>query len=90
MRREELLETAEKIINGARQMDYGTARDNFTSTGRIWATILGIEEVTPEQVCLCMVALKLDRLGHSPDHQDSWIDIIGYAALGGEIGTGGS
>ncbi len=32
-----------------------------------------------------MIALKLARLAEDINKDDSWIDIIGYAALGGEI-----
>jgi len=35
-------------------------------------------------VYACMIAVKLSRLIETPDHEDSWIDICGYAALGGE------
>jgi len=86
MKRDEILETAQTIISGDRQRDYGSARDNFTSTGLLWEQVLGVP-ITPEQVALCMVLLKLDRLRKTPDHADSWVDICGYAALGGEIAT---
>ena len=33
----------------------------------------------------CLTALKLARLIVSPTHTDSWVDIAGYASLGGEI-----
>jgi hypothetical protein len=32
-----------------------------------------------------MVGLKLARLTEDMTKDDSWVDIIGYAALGGEI-----
>jgi hypothetical protein len=32
-----------------------------------------------------MVGLKLARLAEDISKDDSWVDIIGYAALGGEI-----
>ena len=32
-----------------------------------------------------MIGVKLARLAETLDHDDSWVDIIGYAALGGEI-----
>jgi hypothetical protein len=32
-----------------------------------------------------MALVKIARLANSPDHMDSWIDIAGYAACGGEI-----
>jgi len=28
-----------------------------------------------------MVGLKMARLVNSPDHEDSWVDIIGYAGV---------
>jgi hypothetical protein len=37
--------------------------------------------VTPAQVMLCMIDLKLTRLAHDPTHRDSLVDVIGYAAL---------
>ena len=51
---------------------------------KIWGIILE-REITPEEVVACMVGLKLARLAENMDKDDSWIDIIGYAALGGEI-----
>ena len=42
------------------------------------------KEITPEQVYQCMIAVKLGRLIHSPNHEDSAIDICGYGALLGE------
>ena len=32
----------------------------------------------------CMIAVKMSRLINSPKHLDSWIDIVGYAALAAE------
>jgi hypothetical protein len=34
---------------------------------------------------LCMIDLKLARLGNDPMHRDSMIDVIGYAALLPEV-----
>jgi len=36
-------------------------------------------------VVAMMVGLKLARLAEDMHKDDSWVDIIGYAALGGEI-----
>ena len=41
--------------------------------------------MTPAQVVLCMIDLKLARLSHDPKHRDSVLDVIGYAALLPEI-----
>lgn len=86
MNREELFSTAATIISADRQATYGPAKDNFTSTGKLWGQVLGVP-VSPEQVAICMVLLKIDRLRVTPNHADTWVDILGYGALGGEIAT---
>ena len=40
------------------------------------------KDIGPEQVAMCMVAVKLSRLIHQPTHDDSWADIIGYGGVG--------
>jgi hypothetical protein len=41
--------------------------------------------VTPAQVVLCMIDLKLERLAHNPKHQDSIVDVAGFAAVLQEV-----
>ena len=73
-----ILTEAERIINGARNSDYGHAFDNFKQTAALWAPILGTA-ITPEQVALCMIQVKVSRLCNTTDHRDSLVDIAGYA-----------
>ena len=82
--RQFFLKTAEQLINGPRAKEYGPARKNHERIAQIWSIILE-QEITPEQVVACMVGLKLARLSEDMTKDDSWVDIIGYAALGGEI-----
>lgn len=82
--REAILDTAKGLICGDRQQSYGDALSSFERLGRLWTEVIGTE-VTAEQVALCLVLLKLSRLTTSPNHADSWVDLAGYAALGGEI-----
>ena len=82
MKREEILQTAENLINGARAKEYGDAQKNLQDIADLWTVILE-KEVTLEQVALCMIMVKAARLMKT-NHLDSWIDICGYAALGGE------
>ena len=86
MNRKKILQEAEKVINGDRAKDYGDARENHQRIADMWSAILG-HPVTVGQVYQCMIAVKLARLSNTPDHQDSWVDIAGYAALGGESVT---
>jgi hypothetical protein len=65
---------------------YGDPRDNFRDTADRWTVTMG-HKVTPAQVALCMVDLKLARLKATPGHLDSIQDAIGYLALLGEIVT---
>ena len=82
--RQFFLKTAEELINGPRAKEYGPARKNHERIAQIWSIILE-KEIKPEQVVACMVGLKLARLSEDITKDDSWVDIIGYAALGGEI-----
>lgn len=77
---------AKGIIGGGgqRRQDYGDALDSFEAIAKLWSVVLGVD-VTAEQVALCQAMLKMGRLLNTPNHEDSWVDIIGYAALGGDI-----
>ena len=46
---------------------------------------LSSRPITPAQVVLCMMDLKLARLRRDPGHQDSMVDLIGYAAVLHEV-----
>ena len=83
MKREQILDKAKTLISGERAKDYGDAYLNHKSIAELWSPILD-KDITVEQVYACMIAVKLSRLIETPDHEDSWIDICGYAALGGE------
>ena len=37
--------------------------------------------VTPAQVVLCLMDLKMARLQRDPAHRDSMVDLIGYATI---------
>jgi hypothetical protein len=82
MKRDQLLHKAEELINGDRAKEYGDAKKNFEDIAKLWSVVLEVE-ITPQQMALCMIMVKAARLMKT-DHEDSWIDIAGYAALGGE------
>ena len=83
MNRKQILDTAEKMINGPRAKDYGDAHENHQRIAMLWSVLLN-KEITVAQVYQCMIAVKLSRLIETPEHEDSWLDICGYSALGGE------
>lgn len=81
--RNRILHTARKLIGGDRRNTYGSARDNFTNTGKLWEPVLGVS-VSATQVAICMALVKISRLNNTPTHEDSWVDAVGYIALGAE------
>lgn len=82
-----LLDKARATIFGPRQSDYGPALENHARIAAVWSMVLGIP-VTPEQVVMCMVGVKLARLAHTPNHEDSWLDIAGYAGVWDKMRNG--
>ena len=72
-----ILQEAEEITNGSRAEDYGNVRDNFTKIANIWTEIIGAK-VTPEQVGLCMMGLKIAREVNT-HKRDNLVDLAGYA-----------
>ena len=96
MTRKEILAAAEKCVCGQREEDYGTPEDSFRLIAELWMPLIkacvpeGTDVcVLPETVALMMALLKVARLIKSPEHLDSWVDLAGYAACGGEIAGGG-
>ena len=69
-----------------RSAQYGDASSNMAAIAARWSATLG-RQVTPAQVALCLLDLKLARLAHDPSHEDSAIDVCGYAALLREINS---
>ena len=82
-RRTDILETAAELINGDRERDYGTPAENFGRIAAGWSVILD-QDVSAEQVALCMAWLKIARLVNGP-HEDSYVDAAAYMALAGEL-----
>lgn len=78
-----LLDKAAAILEDRGQA-YGAADAAFAAIAARWSITLG-RPVSAAEVVLCMIDLKLVRLSHDPGHEDSLIDVIGYAALFPEV-----
>ena len=78
-----LLHQAAAIVEH-RERAYGPPAENFTRIAARWSQVLGCE-VTPAQVALCLIDVKLARLTHDPAHLDSIADVAGYAACLREV-----
>lgn len=84
MKREEILNKAKECVCGQREQDYGSPEDNFTIIAQLWTAYLGYV-VTPTDVAMMMILLKAARIKNGGGTGDSFVDIAGYAACGGEI-----
>lgn len=69
-----ILSKARDAVHGGR--GYAHPLDDFTRTAKIWSAILDTD-VTPEQVGLCMVGLKISRECDA-HKEDNLVDMAGY------------
>jgi hypothetical protein len=79
----ELLEHAADVVS-RRRREYGEPVDLFEHVAARWSLTLGTG-VSPAQVALCLIDLKLARLARDPNHLDSQVDLAGYAAVLREV-----
>lgn len=73
-----------RSILDERALDYGDPVTNHARIARLWSAYLGVH-ITPEQVALCMVLVKISRLAHTPGHADSLLDAGGYIDIARQI-----
>lgn len=63
-------------VTGPRQRDYAHPKVNFQRIANLWSIILNVD-ITPEQVALCMITMKVAR-EMNRHTRDNLVDIIGY------------
>ena len=68
---------AKEVVYGDREQTYGDPGVNIRAIADYWSIYTGVQ-VLPEDVCNMMCLLKIARLCHTPGHEDSMIDLIGY------------
>lgn len=69
-----------ELVNGERQDDYGEPVAHVGDVARAWSGVLGYT-ITPRDVCLMMVVLKMvrERHKHKQDNIDDghgWLEIL--------------
>lgn len=82
--RRAILREAEKNICGQREQDYGSPESNFAIIAELWTAYTG-HEFSALDVAMMMVLLKVARIKNGGGTGDSFVDLAGYAACGGEI-----
>ncbi len=84
MSREEVLEAAKVCVCGKREQDYGSPENNFATIAALWEAYTG-HKYTPVDVAMMMALLKIARIKSGGGTGDSFVDLAGYAACGGEL-----
>jgi hypothetical protein len=93
--RARVLRTAEELVNGDRNVQYGDPNADFARTAAYWTIhvqsvferqrLAGEEErLDPHDVAIMMTQLKISRLAWTPGKEDSWTDGCGYMACGAD------
>ena len=85
MNRGEILQEAARLTARDRQKTYGDPTVNHSRIADLWTTYLE-QQITPQQVAICMALVKVARLMET-ETEDSFIDLTAYAAIAGEIAT---
>lgn len=95
MTRKDILETAVEITTTDRNEWYGEPEDNFKLIAEFWQSYIktcvdpGADiSISAGDVANMMILFKVARAATALDQKaDTFIDIAGYAACGGEIAT---
>ena len=96
MTREEILDRAKECVTGKREQDYGSPESNFGLIADLWNDYLfhGLKfppeqavrlKITAKDVAMMMALLKIARIKNGGGTGDSFVDLAGYAACGGEL-----
>lgn len=93
MTRGEVLDKAKECVCGDRDKIYKGPENSFALIARLWEPIIETRCVSSScditldavTVSLLMAELKIARAATNIGHMDSWVDLAGYAACGGEI-----
>jgi hypothetical protein len=85
-----IADEAKRIVSGARRAAYGKPEDNFERIARFWRSYFentgrADANVTAADVSPLMRLMKEARLCETPDHRDSFVDLVGYTLTGAEI-----
>ena len=68
---------AVQAVTGPRQRDYAHPKINFQRIADLWSIVLDVD-ITPEQVALCMIQVKIAR-EMNRHTRDNIVDLIGYS-----------
>jgi hypothetical protein len=80
MKRTEELLNEIQVILADRGSIYGSAEENHRRISELWSGYLDTY-ISPEQVAMCMLLVKVARLSQTSNHDDSLRDLLGYGII---------
>jgi hypothetical protein len=75
---------AADLVGGDRARTHGDKYENHRNIADLWRAYLG-HEVSPVDVAVMMVLLKVARTKTGAHNPDDYIDMTGYAAIAAEL-----
>jgi hypothetical protein len=81
--RTEFLDECARILT-ERGSIYGSSQSNHERISELWSAYYG-SYISPMQVSLMQLLVKVSRLSETPNHKDSVKDIVGYATIYQEL-----
>ena len=80
----ENLKTALKLLEGKREHEYGNKKENHENIANLWSAYLD-HNVSAHDVAILMLLLKIARAKFGNPSDDTYIDMVGYSAIAGEL-----
>ena len=84
MKTTEFLKTADNLVKGDRDKDYGDKTENHKNIARLWSAYLDTK-VEAHDVAIMMSLLKIARTKLGAVSKDTYVDMAAYGAIAGEI-----
>ena len=84
MKTTQILQQAEKLVNGDRDKTHGNKLENHNNIALLWSAYLEID-ITAKKVAILMALLKLARTKEGEHNIDDYVDACGYSAIAGEL-----
>lgn len=73
-----------KSVMFDRGRGYGHPAINHQRIASMWSVFLEYP-IKAEQVAICMALVKIARLVETPHHEDSYLDLVAYGAIAGQL-----
>ncbi len=71
-------------MKGPREKEYGNKKENHENIAGLWSAYLG-RDISAHDVSILMLLLKVARLKSGQPSKDTYVDMVGYSAIAGEL-----